>query len=164
MYFARKCGKTVTLLPCNDLALYCTVATRMPRTVWQPMNLARLSHSHTCDNLETLQAHLAKALRVNARQSCEFCTASLPLVKINLMYVVLSAICCKAWRLRKITWPNDHTIDVKHRALTLLEPIFQSNYNALNNFSAISHRSVIRRFDARLLIRGFGTSTSYMHS
>ena len=43
---------------------------------------ARLSRCRTCDSLAMLQAHLARALRVNARQSCEQSTAVLRLVKI----------------------------------------------------------------------------------
>ena len=49
-------------------------------TVWIPMKFARLSSRRTCDSFATLQAHLATALRVNARQACEHRTDALRLV------------------------------------------------------------------------------------
>ena len=91
--------------PCNDLVLYCTAVTRIIRTVWLPMKFARLSSHRTCDSFATLQAHLATALRVNARQACEHRTDALRLVKIYMRYAILS-------------WQNGRTIDVKQALST----------------------------------------------
>ena len=100
---------------CNDLAIYCTTVARMLRTLRLPMKVARLSHCRTWDThcLATLQAHLATALRVSARQSCEHRTAALYLVKTYMRYAILSVICRMAWRVWQITRQNNHTIDVK---------------------------------------------------
>ena len=67
---------------------------------YEPMKFARLSSRRTCDSFATLQAHLATALRVNARQACEHRTDALLLVKIYTRYAILS-------------WQNGRTIDVK---------------------------------------------------
>ena len=101
-HFTRKCRITV-----QRLALYCTAATRIIRTVWLPIKFARLSSHRTCDSFATLQAHLATALRVNARQACEHRTDALRLVKIYMRYAFLS-------------WQNGRTIDVK-QALSIID-------------------------------------------
>ena len=67
---------------------------------YEPMKFARLSSRRTCDSFATLQAHLASALRVNARQVCEHRTDALLLVKIYTRYAISS-------------WQNGRTIDVK---------------------------------------------------
>ena len=67
---------------------------------YEPMKFARLSSRRTCDSFATLQAHLATALRVNARHACEHRTDALLLVKIYTRYAILS-------------WQNGRTIDVK---------------------------------------------------
>ena len=69
------------------------------------MKFARLSSHRTCDSFATLQAHLATALRVNARQACEHRTDALRLVKIYMRYAILS-------------WQNGRTIDVKQALST----------------------------------------------
>ena len=66
-------------------------AARTLRTVRLPMKFAGLSHGRICDSLATLQAHLATALCVNARQSCKHCTAAFPLMKIHMRYAILLA-------------------------------------------------------------------------
>ena len=71
-------------------------AARTLRTIRLPMKFAGLSHGRICDSLATLQAHLATAMCVNARQSCKHCTAAFPLMKIHMMYAILLATyaCC----------------------------------------------------------------------
>ena len=63
--------KTAARLQRNDLALYCTAATRMVQNVLHVllMELTRLTQGGTCDSLANLQDHLATALQVNVRQS-----------------------------------------------------------------------------------------------
>ena len=66
-------------------------AARTLRTIRLPMKFAGLSHGLICDSLATLQAHLATAMCVNARQSCKHCTVAFPLMKIHMRYAILLA-------------------------------------------------------------------------
>ena len=72
--------------------LYCAAATRMLRNVRLPMKFARTPHGRTCDSLANLHDHLATALRANVRQSCEYGTAALSVVKFH-SHEVCNYIC-----------------------------------------------------------------------
>ena len=67
------------------------------------MKFARLSSRRTCDSFATLQAHMATALRVNARQACEHRTDALRLVKIYLRYVI-----CLGKTVVRLMWNRLH--------------------------------------------------------
>ena len=77
MYLACERCKTPAGLACNDLALYCMAAARMLRNAQLPMKFALLTQGLTCDSLANLHDHLATALHVNIRQSCEHDTDAL---------------------------------------------------------------------------------------
>ena len=72
---------------------------RLPQESYEPYDYPWSSHDCPCDGFATLQAHLATALRVNARQAFEHRTDALLLVKIYMRYAILS-------------WQNGRTIDV----------------------------------------------------